>query len=106
MLAQRIKAMFFLASPHRGADSAKLLSNVLKASLLPSSRQYINDLFKGSSSIQIINDEFRMFADDLKIWTFYETLKTKLTATTSILVVDRDSAVLGGCLHCAIRHDY
>lgn len=34
LLVQRIKAMFFLASPHRGADSAKLLSSVLKASLL------------------------------------------------------------------------
>ncbi|KAF7558714.1 hypothetical protein G7046_g5442 [Stylonectria norvegica] len=94
-LAKRIQTIFFLASPHRGSDSAKLLSNILKASLYSSSRQYVSDLVKGSPSLQIISEEFGKSADGLSIWSFYETLKTKITATTSLLVVDRDSAVLG-----------
>ncbi|KAI0158132.1 hypothetical protein GGR57DRAFT_500249 [Xylariaceae sp. FL1272] len=94
-LASRIQCMFFLATPHRGSDSAKLLNNILKASTILSSRQYIADIFKGSSSLQIINDEFRAYTDRLHLWTFYETLKTRVSATSSVLIVDRDSAVLG-----------
>ncbi|KAI0432790.1 hypothetical protein F5Y09DRAFT_339347 [Xylaria sp. FL1042] len=94
-LANRIQAMFFLATPHRGSDSAKLLNNILRASTVLSSRQYISDIFKGSPSLQIINDEFRAFADQVQLWSFYETLKTRTSATSSILIVERDSAVLG-----------
>ncbi len=87
--------MFFLATPHRGSDSAKLLNNILRASMVLSSRQYISDIFKGSPSLQIINDEFRAFTDNLQLWSFYETLKTRTSAASSILIVERDSAVLG-----------
>ncbi|KAI3320814.1 hypothetical protein HD806DRAFT_537878 [Xylariaceae sp. AK1471] len=94
-LADRMRCMFFLATPHRGSDSAKLLNNILRASTVLSSRQYISDIFKGSPSLQIINDEFRAFTDKVQIWSFYETLKTKTSATSSVLIVERDSAVLG-----------
>ncbi|KAI1328234.1 hypothetical protein F5Y16DRAFT_409897 [Xylariaceae sp. FL0255] len=94
-LADRIQCMLFLATPHRGSDSARLLNNILKASTVFSSRQYITDIFKGSPALQVINDEFRAFADELQIWTFYETLKTRTSATSTTVIVDRDSAVLG-----------
>ncbi|KAI8623292.1 hypothetical protein F5Y19DRAFT_459069 [Xylariaceae sp. FL1651] len=94
-LANRIQCMFFLATPHRGSDSAKLLNNILRASAVFSSRQYITDIFKGSPSLQIINDEFRAYTDKVQLWSFYETLKTKTSAVSSMLIVDRDSAVLG-----------
>jgi len=87
--------MFFLATPHRGSDSAKLLSNILQASIVLSSRQYVADIFKGSFSLQIINDEFRAFTDQVQLWSFYETVKTKTGAASSMLIVERDSAVLG-----------
>ncbi|KAI0521378.1 hypothetical protein F5B22DRAFT_571235 [Xylaria bambusicola] len=94
-LANRIQGMFFLATPHKGSDSAKLLNNILRASTVLSSRQYISEIFKGSPSLQTINDEFRMFTDNVQIWSFYETLKTRTSPATSVLIVDRDSAVLG-----------
>jgi hypothetical protein len=87
--------MFFLATPHRGSDSAKLLNNILRASTVFNSRQYIADIFKGSQTLQVINDEFRAFADKVQLWSFYETLKTRTSATSSILIVERDSAILG-----------
>ncbi|KAI1295904.1 hypothetical protein F5Y03DRAFT_399068 [Xylaria venustula] len=95
LLANRIRSMFFLATPHRGSDSAKLLNNVLRASTVLSSRQYITDIFKGSPSLQVINDEFRVFTDNVEIWSFYETLKTRTSVASSVLIVERDSAVLG-----------
>ncbi|KAI0199392.1 hypothetical protein F4808DRAFT_432983 [Astrocystis sublimbata] len=95
LLASRIQCMFFLATPHRGSESARLLNNILRASTVLSPRQYIVDIFKGSPSLQVINDDFRGFADRLQLWSFYETLKTRTTPTSSVLIVERDSAVLG-----------
>ncbi|KAH8678438.1 hypothetical protein BX600DRAFT_493699 [Xylariales sp. PMI_506] len=94
-LAERMRCMFFLATPHRGSESAKLLNNILRASTLLSSRQYITDIFKNSPALQLINDEFREFANRIQLWSFYETLKTRVSATSSVMIVERDSAVLG-----------
>ncbi|KAI0389432.1 hypothetical protein F5Y17DRAFT_462758 [Xylariaceae sp. FL0594] len=94
-IADRILCMFFLATPHRGSDSARLLNNILQASIVLSSRQYITDIFKGSFSLQIINDEFSAYKDQIQLWSFYETMKTKTGPGTASLIVERDSAVLG-----------
>lgn len=58
------------------------------------SRHYISDITAGSVSIQVINDDFGKHAQGLPIFSFYETQKTSL-GISSVLVVDRESAVLG-----------
>lgn len=88
-LANRMQAMVFLATPHRGSDSAQLLTNVLRASM--GSKAYIIDLQKGSGTTQDINDNFRHVADALKIRTFYESQAMFGNA----LVVEPESATLG-----------
>jgi WD40 repeat protein len=93
-LADRIQCLFFLATPHRGSDSATLLNNALKSSGLMSARPYINDLTRNSVSLQVINDEFRNHADRVKLWSFFETIQTNF-GFQSALVVDKASAVLG-----------
>ena len=93
-LAGRIRGMFFFATPHHGSDYAKLLNSLLRASTVLGPKQYVADLARNSTAITAINHEFRLVADDLHIWYFYETLKTK-TGTRSVMVVERDSAVLG-----------
>jgi pimeloyl-ACP methyl ester carboxylesterase len=92
ILAKRFHTIYFLATPHRGSASAKLLSNVLQAAY--SSRAYVTDLKQSSSAIQSINDEFRNYSADIDLWSFYETQKLKL-GVFSTLVVDPDSAILG-----------
>ena len=87
--------MFFLATPHRGSDSAKLLNNILRASTLLTARNYVADLGKNSASTQIISDEFKNHADRIQLWSFYETVKMRLGATAPILIVEPDSAILG-----------
>lgn len=57
-------------------------------------RPYVTDLARNSVSLQVINDEFRNFADDLSLWSFYETLKTSI-GVGSVIIVDKDSATLG-----------
>ncbi len=91
-LTERFHTIFFLATPHRGSDSAKLLNNVLQIAY--SSRAYVADLERGSGAIQSINDEFRNYSADIDLWSFYETQKFKL-GVLSTLIVDPDSATLG-----------
>ncbi|KAL2108516.1 hypothetical protein VUR80DRAFT_3732 [Thermomyces stellatus] len=92
-LSKRIRCMFFLATPHRGSDYAAVLNRILKVSGV-SSKQYVKDLTSGSMSTKLLNYEFGKFAQDLMIYSYYETQETKL-GVSSGLIVDRDSAVLG-----------
>ncbi|KAI0425000.1 NACHT and WD domain protein [Xylaria sp. FL1042] len=95
-LADRIRCMFFLATPHKGSEYASVLNRILKLSGLTgitSSREYVSELSKGSTSAQLINEDFGRYASDLQIYSFYETLETSV-GVSSFLVVDKDSAVL------------
>lgn len=90
----RIRCIFFLATPHRGSDYAAILNNILTITGILSSRDYIKDLTTGSSSAQLINDEFGKYAHDLPIFSFYETLRMNV-GLSSTVIVKPDSAVLG-----------
>lgn len=92
--AHRFHGMVFLATPHRGSDSAQQLNNMLRASLPHGSKPYLGDLERGSGTLQSINDEFRHYSEDLQLRSFYETLKTTI-GMSSVLIVDKASATLG-----------
>lgn len=91
---ERIRCIFFLATPHRGSDYAALLNNILTVSGVLSPRHYITDLMTGSTSAQLINEDFGRCAGDLPVFSFYETLRMSL-GVTSCVIVDKSSAVLG-----------
>jgi pimeloyl-ACP methyl ester carboxylesterase len=91
-LIKRICAMYFLATPHSGSDSAKLLSNILNITY--SSRAYVSDLKRGSDAIRSINNEFSRHSEDIDLWPFYETQKLS-KGVFRVLIVDPDSAKLG-----------
>lgn len=96
-ISNRIRSIFFLATPHKGSDYAALLNNILKVSGvagLSSSREYLDDLAVGSKSTQLINEEFINYASNLAIFSFYETMQTNIGLSSSI-IVDKESAVLG-----------
>ena len=92
-LVERIHGLVFLATPHRGADSATLLKNVLKA-VAHGPKAFVSDLERHSEALQSINDGFRHYANALELRSFYETVKTNL-GVSSQLIVNIDSAVLG-----------
>lgn len=52
-VADRIHSIFFLASPHRGADSAQLLSRFLSAAVFQGGKAFVNELFPGSGTLQV-----------------------------------------------------
>jgi hypothetical protein len=89
-LASRFHSMDFLATPHRGADSAQLLSNIIKLSFAHNSKAYVSDLIPNSGAIQIINDEFRHVYQGVQLWSFFETQPCSLG-----MIVEKDSAIIG-----------
>lgn len=91
-LAQRVKAIIFLATPHRGADLAELLTKVLNVS--SGARPFVKDLHRNSLATQSINEEFPQYCQDLQLYSFYETLPMAYGLGKS-LVVEKDAAVLG-----------
>lgn len=91
-IANRIHTLYFLATPHRGADLAKTLEFVLKLS--HSSKPYVNELERNSESIATINDSFRHVSKNLHLWSFYETLRSTIGGL-QVLIVDQSSATLG-----------
>ena len=54
-LADCVHGLFFLATPHRGAGSATMLKNVLRASA-HDSKAFVLDLERNSEALQSIND--------------------------------------------------
>ena len=90
--ADRIRAIVFLATPHRGADLAQLLSKIL--SLSPGSRPFVKDLHRNSLATESINDEFPQYSQGLRLYSFYET-KPMAYGLGKSLVVEKDAAVLG-----------
>lgn len=91
-LAHRVRTILFLATPHRGADLAQLLSKILSVS--SGARPFVADLHRNSIATQSINDEFPQYCHDLQLYSFYETLPISYGVGKS-LVVDKDLATLG-----------
>lgn len=91
-IANRIHTVYFLATPHRGADLARTLGNILRVCGV--SKTFVTELNRSSDSISSINDSFRHFAEDLRLWSFYETVDSDLGATKA-RIVDKNSATLG-----------
>lgn len=90
-LASRIRSMFFLGTPHRGSDLAGILRNMLQVTW--NSKPYISDLVSNSAALAEINDTFRHYSTNLRLWSFFETLPA--SNRLDVLVVDKFSATLG-----------
>ncbi|PGH17277.1 hypothetical protein AJ79_01160 [Helicocarpus griseus UAMH5409] len=88
-IAARIHTLFFLATPHRGADMAVFLSNVLKLTVGHGSKAYANNLAPYSEAIQAINDHFRHAYQGVQLYSFFETISTPIG-----LIVNKSSAVI------------
>ena len=91
-IAERVRAIFFLATPHRGSDLAALLSRILHVA--HGARPFVQDLHRNSLATQSINDEFSHCCQKLQLFSFYETLPINYIIGRG-LVVDKDLAVLG-----------
>ncbi|KAI0911092.1 hypothetical protein F4823DRAFT_326306 [Ustulina deusta] len=90
-LADRIRAIFFLATPHQGAGIAQMLTRVL--ALAPGSRPFVNDLLPQSGMLQAINEEFPRYCQELQLFSFYET-QPMYYGVGKGLIVEKHCAVM------------
>lgn len=69
-----VMAFIFLSTPHRGGNGAKIMSQILQ--LFNMSKEYIKELSTNSIFLQNINEDFTNVCEELKLFSFYETMKT------------------------------
>lgn len=85
-LIAAVFGIVFLATPHRGAQFAKILNNILSTCPLGAPpKAYVTELQTRSGSLQDINEQFRVTCETLELASFYETQKTSF-GLTKILV--------------------
>jgi hypothetical protein len=76
---KNVKAVVFLATPHRGSAFAEILNMLLKHSPLNHSpKVYVNELQKNSPRLQEINENFRHVGAQIQLVSFYETIQTSV----------------------------
>lgn len=61
----------FIATPHRGADLAKLLEGVL--GMCFSKRPFVGDLKSSGQTVKEINNSFKHCIKDLVLFSFWES---------------------------------
>ncbi|KAK4197921.1 hypothetical protein QBC40DRAFT_99201 [Triangularia verruculosa] len=93
-IATRIHSLYFLGTPHRGADSSSFVSTFIAMSLGSGSKAFVKELIPGSGTLQAINDEFRHVCSDVGLWSFFEVVPTT-AGPTNVMVVEKESAVMG-----------
>ena len=84
-LANQVRSIFFIATPHRGSDLAHALSKILAAA--PGARPFVSDLHRNSLATP-------QHCQDLQLYSFYETLPTNYGFGKG-LIVEKDLATLG-----------
>ena len=93
-IASKFYGIIFLGTPHRGAQSATMLNNILAALPLgPPPKAYLADLQVTSNTLHEINEQFRHHCQELAMVSYYETEKTSL-GMKDVLIVGKESAVL------------
>jgi WD40 repeat protein len=98
-LATRVKCLIFLATPQRNAGLASTVRKILRASGRFTYKSSLSDFEKTSVELNKINDEFRHYAGEVRILSFYETIGTNL-GIQSVFIVDIDSASMG------VKHEH
>ncbi|KAH6631000.1 hypothetical protein B0J18DRAFT_117751 [Chaetomium sp. MPI-SDFR-AT-0129] len=92
-VGHRIHTMYFLGTPHRGADSVQI-ARIIRYSAGYRNKGYLDDLVPGSGTLNQINDEFRHVCSNVRLWSFFEGVPTAFGPLSSV-VVEKESAILG-----------
>ncbi|KAH7324678.1 hypothetical protein B0I35DRAFT_388611 [Stachybotrys elegans] len=84
-IGQRIAAMHFLATPHRGLDS-KQLCKLARKQCGSNPRRFVDDLGPYSKILDQINEEFRHVCHNIDMFSFPETVPITVGRRTAFVV--------------------
>ncbi|KAK4223270.1 hypothetical protein QBC38DRAFT_517229 [Podospora fimiseda] len=94
-IIKSITAVLFLSTPHRGTNLAETLNRILQVSFVTNPMKFIAELAAGSQTLQRLNEQFRHVASNLQVMSFYETRPTPVLRKTQVMVLEKDSSMLG-----------
>lgn len=94
-IIKAVSSIIFLSTPHRGTNLAETLNRILQVSFVSNPMQFIAELASGSQTLQKLNEQFRHIAPKLQIVSLYETRPTPVLRKSQIMVLEKDSSVLG-----------
>ncbi|KAK0725978.1 hypothetical protein B0H67DRAFT_572039 [Lasiosphaeris hirsuta] len=94
-IIKSITSIIFLSTPHRGTNLAEILNRILQVSFVTNPMKFIAELAAGSQTLQRLNEQFRHVAPNLQIISFYETRPTSVLKKAQIMVLGKDSSMLG-----------
>ncbi|KAK5993889.1 Protein SERAC1-like protein [Cladobotryum mycophilum] len=78
----------FFGTPHQGSSYfampslASSIQNLLQLSA-PMPQSLTHELRMGNSLLLHVDEDFKTIADDLRVWTFYETIDSRLSGSSS-----------------------
>ncbi|KAL4968578.1 uncharacterized protein BDV14DRAFT_196880 [Aspergillus stella-maris] len=90
-LVSSVCAIFFLATPHQGANIAQTLSRIVQ--IASGTRAFVQDLFPGSPALESINEEFPRHCSNLQLFSFFENKPMNYVIGKG-LIVEKKCAVM------------
>lgn len=93
LVAERLFAVVFVATPHREGEMAGILAKLIGSS--DGQIPHLTNLVSNFSTVQDINKGFRPISRGLKLFSFYETRPTYLASGSASLIVDKSQSSLG-----------
>ncbi|KAI0156339.1 hypothetical protein GGR57DRAFT_463109 [Xylariaceae sp. FL1272] len=91
-VADTIKAMVFIATPHTGSELAPILDRLFR--ITSGLKPYLDDLRRNSATVQAINTLFPSQSSDLLLHSFYETDPLSIGGLRDVLIVPKADAIL------------
>ncbi|KAK4251417.1 hypothetical protein C7999DRAFT_10897 [Corynascus novoguineensis] len=89
-VADRVRSIFFLATPHRGAAIARIFSSFTS---IIGPRPFFEDLYPQSDVVQALSENFPKESRNLQLFSFYES-RPMSVGLNKVLIVDKASAVM------------
>lgn len=77
-MVARVHGIMFLSTPHRGSSHAATLNSMLPV-IGSSPKVYVAELNPSSTSIEDINEQFRVICAPWQLVSLYETQQTRLS---------------------------
>lgn len=88
-LVDRIRGIFFLATPHHGAHLAQSLSRIFAVAPRP----FVGDISPDSPVLESINEDFPRYCSRLDLFSFFEN-KPMNFFFRQVFIVERQNAVM------------
>ncbi|KAK0643970.1 hypothetical protein B0T16DRAFT_416929 [Cercophora newfieldiana] len=98
--------ILFFGTPHSGTSYASLATHLLRLGSPLTNISLVRHLHNDSEWLRMQRNQFEPRSEDLKLFYFYETYKTKILHVKGIMVVPISSATSSSCRNYGLGKDH